>query len=226
MAAPELRLRINRQIRSAQVRVIGHDGASLGVLTLAQALQAADAAGLDLVEVAPNSQPPVCKVVDYGKYKYEEARKAKEAKKNQHATVWKEIRLEPAIAEHDLTTKINAARRFIDEGDRLRVTVRFRGRQMAHTDIGRSLLATVAKRLEDIASVTQHPLMEGRNMSMALAPGKAKIVRPATPAAPSAQAAANGAPMPSDTAPASVSSPVAPTPVSTPNLSPGVSPNA
>lgn len=159
---------INEQIRDREVRLIGEDGEQLGILPAKDALKLAQEANLDLVKIAPTAKPPVCKIVDYGKYRYELARKEKEAKKKQKVTDVKEIRLSPNIDENDLTTKANQARKFITKGDKVKVALRFRGREMAHMSTGKEILDSFYKILEDIAIVEKAAKMEGRSMIMFL----------------------------------------------------------
>jgi len=165
-------LLINEQIRDKEVRVIGEDGAQLGIMSAQEAQKLADEAGVDLVKIAPTAQPPVCRIVDYGKFKYEQTRKEKEAKKKQHVTEIKEIRLSPNIDTNDLNTKINAARKFLTKGDRVKVTLRFRGREMAHMAASKHILDDFAESLSDCATVDKAPKAEGRSMSMFLAEKK------------------------------------------------------
>lgn len=161
-------LMINEQIRDKEVRVVGEDGAALGVMSTREAMSMAEEAGLDLVKIAPTAKPPVCKIVDYGKYKYELARKEKEAKKKQKVIEIKEIRLSPNIDTNDLNTKIGAARKFLSKGDRVKVTLRFRGREMAHMHKSKYILDDFAKELLDIAVVEKAAKVEGRSMTMFL----------------------------------------------------------
>lgn len=135
-----------------------------------QALAAAEERGLDLVEVAPNARPPVCRIMDYGKYKYEEARKARQARKKQHQVTVKEVKFRPGIEAHDFEFKVRHARRFLEEGDKVKATMMFRGRQMAHPELGREVLDRVAQAVDDVGKVESEPTMEGRNMTMILAP--------------------------------------------------------
>lgn len=160
---------INEQIRDKEIRVIGADGEQLGIMTPRDAMKLAEEAGIDLVKIAPTAKPPVCKLVDYGKYRYELARKDKEAKKKQHTVEVKEVRLSPNIDTNDLNTKSAAARKFITKGDRVKVTLRFRGREMAHVSNSRHILDDFAQALTDIAVVEKTPKMEGRSMTMFLA---------------------------------------------------------
>jgi len=168
--ATEKKVRVNRQIRISPVRVIGADGVQLGIMSVDEALAVAESQGLDLVEVAPNARPPVVRIMDYGKYKYEQARKAREARKKQHQIQIKEVKFRPGIDEHDFEFKIRHARRFLEEGNKVKATMMFRGRQVAHPEIGRDVLVRVAKALEDVGRVESEPLLEGRNMTMILAP--------------------------------------------------------
>ena len=159
---------INEQIRDREIRLIGEEGEQLGVMSSKDAMKLAKEANLDLVKIAPTAKPPVCKIIDYGKYKYELARKDKEAKKKQKTTEVKEIRLSPNIDENDLTTKANQARKFISKGDKVKVALRFRGREMAHMGRSKQILDTFFERLEDIAVVEKPAKLEGRSMIMYL----------------------------------------------------------
>ena len=159
---------INEQIRDKEVRLIGEDGEQLGIVSSRDALKMAEEAGLDLVKIAPTAEPPVCKIVDYGKYKYEQVRKEKEAKKKQKVIDIKEIRLSPNIDTNDLNTKIGAARKFLTKGDRVKITLRFRGREMAHMNNSKHILDDIAQSLSDIAVVEKAPKVEGRSMTMFL----------------------------------------------------------
>ena len=173
------------------MRLIGADGAQLGVVPTPRALSLAVSEGYDLVEIAPNAVPPVCKILDFGKYRYEEQQKQKDAKKKQRAVTWKEIRMAPKIDDHDIETKTKAAARFLDEGDKLKVTVRFRGREMAHPDRGRTLLLAVGEKLKDHGVIERMPLLEGRQMIMVMNPIRRDAASPPKPAA----APATGAPL-------------------------------
>lgn len=166
-------LLINEEIRAREVRVIDVNGEQLGILSIRDALRAAGERNLDLVCVAPTAKPPVCRIMDYGKYKFEQAKREKEARKNQKVINIKEIRLSPTIEEHDFQTKLKAAQRFLADGDKVKVAVRFRGRQITHTDIGQQVLLQMAEALKDQASVEREPKVEGRNMIMILAPKQA-----------------------------------------------------
>jgi len=160
---------INEQIRDKEVRLIGENGEQLGIVPTKEALRMADEAELDLVKIAPKAEPPVCKIIDYGKYKYEQVRKEKEAKKKQKTVELKEIRMSPNIDTNDLNTKINSAKKFLAKGDRVKVTLRFRGREMAHMQQSKYILEDFAKAVEDIAVIEKAPKVEGRNMSLVLA---------------------------------------------------------
>ena len=159
---------INEQIRDREVRLIGEEGEQLGVMSSREAQKLADEAGLDLVKIAPTAKPPVCKIVDYGKYRYEQARKEKEARKKQKTIEIKEIRLSPNIDTNDLNTKINAAKKFLTKGDKVKVTLRFRGREMTHINYSKQILDSFFEKVEDIAVVDKPPKMEGRSMVMFL----------------------------------------------------------
>ena len=159
---------INGQIRDREVRVIGTDGEQLGVMSARDAQKLADEAELDLIKIAPKAKPPVCKIMDYGKFRYEQQKREKEAKKKQHVVETKEIRLSPNVEMNDLKTKANNARKFITKGDNVKVTLRFRGREMAHISSSAHVLDDFAKMLEDIAQVSKAAKLEGRNMTMFL----------------------------------------------------------
>jgi translation initiation factor IF-3 len=166
--------------------LIDEDGTRVGVVPLRDALVLAEERGLDLVEVAPNAVPPVCRVLDYGKYRYEQTKKEREARKHQKQAELKEVRLKPKTDDHDLEIKAKQARKFLLAGDKVKFTVRFRGREMAHPDIGREMLEQIAEQLRDVATIEQRPLMEGRALSLMLAPGakikaQAQAQRPASP---------------------------------------------
>ena len=159
---------INEQIRDREIRLIGEDGEQLGIMSAREAMKIAQEAELDLVKIAPAAKPPVCKIIDYGKYKYEQARKEKEAKKKQKTVEVKEVRLSPNIDTNDLNTKINNAKKFISKGNKVKVTLRFRGREMAHVQQSKHILDDFAALLEDVAVVEKPAKMEGRSMSMVL----------------------------------------------------------
>ncbi|MCI8957036.1 MAG: translation initiation factor IF-3 [Eubacterium sp.] len=159
---------INGQIRDKEVRLIGTNGEQLGVMSARDAQKLADEAELDLIKIAPKAQPPVCKIMDYGKFRYEQQKREKEAKKKQHVVETKEIRLSPNVELNDLKTKANNARKFITKGDKVKVTLRFRGREMAHIGSSAHVLDDFAEMLEDIAQVSKAAKLEGRNMTMFL----------------------------------------------------------
>src|SRR5881398_592150 len=187
-------------IRVPTVRLIGANGEALGVVPTARALAKAQEEGYDLVEIAPTSQPPVCRILDFGKYRYELQQKTKDAKKKQRAVTWKEIRVSPKINEHDIDTKIRSAAKFLDEGDKLKVTVRFRGRELAHPDRGRVLLIAIGDKLKEHGVIERAPLLEGRQMHMVMNPVRrdaitgAPAATPPTPTPP--PLAASAAPRP------------------------------
>ena len=160
---------INEQIRDREVRLIGPDGEQIGVVSSREAQKIADEAGLDLVKIAPNAKPPVCKVIDYGKYRYDLARKEKDAKKKQKTVELKEIRLSPNIDTNDLNTKMNAAKKFLAKGNKVKITLRFRGPEMAHMNSSKHILDDLAEQLSDIAVVEKAPKIEGRSIGMVLA---------------------------------------------------------
>jgi translation initiation factor IF-3 len=152
------------------VRLVGADGEMIGVVTAREAMLAADEAGLDLVEISPNADPPVCKLLDFGKFKYEQQKKKNEARKKQKVIEVKEIKLRPNIDDHDYDVKMRSATNFLDEGDKVKVTMRFRGREMMHQDLGMNVLMRVKDQLDPLAKVEQSPQLEGRQMTMVLAP--------------------------------------------------------
>jgi translation initiation factor IF-3 len=172
MAAPPTRdgPRVNEDIRIPQVRLIDQDGEMQGVLTVREAMQRAFAAGLDLVEISPNADPPVCKILDFGKFKYEQQKKRNEAKKKQKVIEIKEIKVRPNIDENDYQVKMRAMNSFIEEGDKVKVTLRFRGREMAHQDIGVRVLERIRSEMDTTSKVEQMPRMENRQMVMVLSP--------------------------------------------------------
>ena len=167
---------INEEILDKEVRLIGDQGEQLGIMSAEEALRIAEEKELDLVKIAPGSNPPVCKIMDYGKYRFEQTKKEKEAKKNQRIVEVKEIRMSPGIDTNDFNTKLKNALKFLADGDRVKVSVRFRGREMAHTEIGATLLKDFAEKCAEIANLDKAPKLEGRNMSMFLSP------KPVTPA--------------------------------------------
>jgi translation initiation factor IF-3 len=162
--------RINDQITVKEVRLVDEEGEMKGVVSIQAALDMSDEAGLDLVELSPNAEPPVCKIMDYGKYKYEQQKKANEARKKQKTVDVKEVKIRPGIEKHDYEVKMRNARRFLEGGDKVKVTMRFRGREMAHQNIGFDLLKQMQEELEEISSIELSPKMEGRVIIMVLAP--------------------------------------------------------
>ncbi|MFO7264523.1 MAG: translation initiation factor IF-3 [Bacillota bacterium] len=163
-------LLINENIRAREVRLIDTNGEQLGIVPLKEALRIAEEKNLDLVNVAPHAKPPVCRIMDYGKYRYEQSKREKEARKNQKIITVKEIRLSPTIEEHDLQTKLKSIVKFLQQGDKVKVSVRFRGRQITHTEIGKRVLERIIADVGDLAVVEKKPNMEGRNMMTILAP--------------------------------------------------------
>jgi translation initiation factor IF-3 len=168
---------MNDQIRAEKIRVVDADGEMRGVMTVREGIALAEEAGLDLVEVSPNADPPVCKVLDYGKYKYEQQKKAAEARKKQKIVELKEIKIRPNIEKHDYEVKLRNARRFFEDGDKVKFTMRFKGREMAYQKIGFDLLARVQAELVDIAKVDMAPKFEGRQVIMILSPVAAAAVK-------------------------------------------------
>jgi len=166
----ERRVRVNEQIRISPIRLIGEGGGQIGIISLDEGRARAAAAGLDLVEVAPESRPPVVRMMDYGKYKYKAARAAREARRKHHTTQIKEVKFRPGIEDHDYDFKLRHARRFLEEGNKVKLTMMFRGRQIAHPELGRQVLLRVTGDLADCGKVEQYPNFEGRQMSMALSP--------------------------------------------------------
>ena len=161
-------LMINEQIRDREIRLIGEDGEQLGIMSARDAMKLAREANLDLVKIAPTAKPPVCKIIDYGKYRYEQARREKEARKKQKTIEGKEIRLSPNIDTNDLNTKVNQARKFVSGGNKVKVAVRFRGRELAHTAVGKTILEDFAQKLSDIAVIDKPAKLEGKSMVMFL----------------------------------------------------------
>ncbi|MDY0040920.1 MAG: translation initiation factor IF-3 [Desulforhabdus sp.] len=166
----EKQVNVNENIRAQEVRVIGQDGTQLGILPLKKALDLAAEEELDLVEVAPGANPPVCKIMDYGKFKYQQSKRVQEAKKKQTVIQVKEVKVRPKTDEHDLQVKIRHIRRFLGQKDKAKVTIVFRGREIAYTDQGMKILERIEEDLKEEAVIEQHPKMEGRNMVMILAP--------------------------------------------------------
>ena len=165
-------LRINEQIRIREVRVSDGDGVQLGIMSTQEALQRARDAGLDLVEIVPHAKPPVCKIVDYGKYRFQMEKKLRDTKKNQKQQLLKEVKMFPKIAVHDLEVKAKAARGFLEDGDKVKITIKFKGRELAHTEIGYDVMQDIVSRIgtEELYTIEKKATMEGRNMSMTLAP--------------------------------------------------------
>lgn len=161
---------INEEIKGKEVRLIDADGSQLGIVDVPTAQKKADEAGLDLVMISPNAQPPVCKIMDYGKHKFEQGKREKEAKKNQKVVNIKEVRLSPSIDTHDFNTKVNQTIKFLKSGDKVKITVRFRGREVNHSQIGADLLEKFAEAILEVANVEKKPKLEGRNMTMVVAP--------------------------------------------------------
>jgi translation initiation factor IF-3 len=185
--------RINERIRVPKVRLIGADGEQLGIVDTAEALKRAQEADLDLVEVAPNSKPPVTRLLDYSKYRYEQEQKQKAARKHQQQVNVREIKLRPKIADHDYETKKGHVERFLRHQDKVKITIMFRGREQAHPERGRALLQRLYEDLDGLAVIEQQPLQEGRNMSMMLAPGKEAVAEKAEPPADAAEPPADRA---------------------------------
>jgi len=165
---------INEDIKDPEVRLIDEDGTQLGIMSSEEAMQIAIEKEVDLVKIAPTSKPPVCKVMDYGKYRYEQAKREKEVRRHQHVVEIKEIRMSPSIGINDFNVKLRNGLKFLKEGDRLKVTVRFRGREMAHTDIGERLLVKFSEECAEFGNVDKNPKLEGRHMSMFLTPKQTK----------------------------------------------------
>ncbi|NTU77845.1 MAG: translation initiation factor IF-3 [Chloroflexales bacterium] len=194
------RFRINNRIRAREVRLIDENGTQVGIIGVREAVAMAEERGFDLVEVAPNAVPPVCRLLDYGKFRYEQSQKEREARKNQKQAELKQIRLMPKTADHDISVKANQAKRFILAGDKVKFNVRFRGREMAHPDIGRKMLEEIAEQLREISIVEQKPLMEGRVLSLLLAP-TAKVLKAAQQAQKAKAAQVKTQPMSDSSAP-------------------------
>lgn len=167
--------RINHEIRVSRVRVISNEGEALGILPIGEALSRADAAGFDLVEISPNAEPPVCKIMDYGKFKYEKSKKLKEAKKKQHVMHLKEIKLHPKTDGHDFTFKMEHARNFLLKGDRVKITIVFRGREITHIEFGSRMMEKAMNMIIDLSTMEMNPKMEGRNLISIFVPDKLKV---------------------------------------------------
>lgn len=186
--------RINDRIRTREVRLIDENGGQLGIVPTYQALNLARERGLDLVEVAPTAVPPVCRILDYGKFKYEQSKKERESRKNQKNVLLREIRMKPNIDEHDIDFKTRTVEKLLKEGDKVKVSITFRGRTITHPQIGRNVLERIYERVKDISQIEKPASMEGRNMTMILAPGAAKPAREARPPAARPEPAAPAAP--------------------------------
>ena len=165
---------LNEDNRDSEIRLIGSTGEQLGIMSAAQAQRIADEQGLDLVKISPQATPPVCKLMDYGKFRFEQGKREKEAKKNQHVVEIKEIRMSPGIDVGDFNTKLKNAQKFLADGNRVKVSVRFRGREMAHTDIGKDLLVRFTEQCAEVATLDKEPKLEGRSMSIFLSPKTGK----------------------------------------------------
>ena len=174
MAISSVMHELNEEISDKEIRLIGSDGEQLGIMAPADALKIADEQGLDLVKISPQAQPPVCKLMNYGKFRFEQGKREKEARKNQHVVEIKEIRMSPSIDIGDFNTKLKNAQKFIADGNRVKVSVRFRGREMAHTDLGKALLDRFAEQCAEVATLDKAAKLEGRNMSMFLSPKASK----------------------------------------------------
>lgn len=172
--AKQQEARVNERIRVPQVRVIGDDGSQVGILPTREALVMAQSKGLDLVEVSPTSRPPVCRIMDYGKFKYEQNRRARKAKKNQHQMQLKEVKMRPKIDDHDYNFKLQHAREFLEERDKVKFTITFRGREVAHQDLGYKIINQIIVDLQDVALVETPPRSEGRTLTMTVSPKAAK----------------------------------------------------
>ncbi len=170
----KLEHQLNEEIRDKEVRLIGADNAQLGIMSAAQANQLAEEQGMDLVKISPNATPPVCKIMDYSKFCFDQKKREKEAKKNQRVVEVKEIRMSPSIDTNDLNTKVKSAQKFLADGNRVKVSVRFRGREMAHTNLGEKLLLDFAEACAETAAMEKNPKLEGRFMAMFLAPKNSK----------------------------------------------------
>ena len=197
-------LRVNERIRVAQVRVIGDDGAQLGVMAPGDALRLARERGFDLVEVAPQTAPPVCRIMDFNKFRYAEQRREREAKKQHHVAKLKEVKFKPRIEEHDYQVKLAMLKRFLLRGDQAKVTMVYRGREMAHTELGRRILDRLAKDLAAISKVERNPMLDGRFMTMVFGPDRDKIRRMERQAARQQQAAAGAGSQPTGSPAAAV----------------------
>jgi translation initiation factor IF-3 len=214
--------RTNRRIKAREVRVVGPEGDQLGVLPIEQALARAQELGMDLVEVSPMAKPPVCKIMDYGKFKYLEKKKQNEAKKKQVVVQLKEVKLRPRTEEHDYTTKLKKVREFLGEANKARITVTFRGRELSHRELGQKVLQKVIEDLRDVAIIEAAPRMEGRQLFMILAPNPRMLQasRDRAKAQQAAAAASGGAPATAGATPQAAAPAPAPTPTPTPTPAP------
>src|SRR5437868_3247472 len=199
-AAAQDSYRVNNRIRVPEVRVIGDDGGQLGIMQTYEALKVAEEKGLDLVEVSPKAMPPVCRIMDYGKFKYEQSKSQAKAKKHQSTVILKEVKFRPKTDDHDFDFKVRHIRRFLSEGNKAKLVIVFRGREIVHPETGQAMLKQVFEACQDIAGIEQSPMMEGRRMLMVLAPRGGVISRPAGPAAPAGSAPAAAAAATSATA--------------------------
>jgi translation initiation factor IF-3 len=170
----EKEIQVNHEIKAREVRVIDPNGQQLGIMSLKEALRHAQEAQLDLVKIVPDAKPPVCKIMDYGKFKYEQSKREKEARKNQRIINIKEIRMNPNIEEHDFQVRVKNAQRFLKDGDKVKVTIKFRGREITHTKLGEEVLKKMADSVQEIGFIEKQPLIEGRNMIMVLSPKQNK----------------------------------------------------
>jgi translation initiation factor IF-3 len=170
----EKEIQVNNEIKAREVRVIDPNGQQLGIMSLKEALRHAQEAQLDLVKIVPDAKPPVCKIMDYGKFKYEQSKREKEARKNQRIINIKEIRMNPNIEEHDFQVRVKNALRFLKDGDKVKVTIKFRGREITHTKLGEEVLKKMADSVQEIGFIEKHPIIEGRNMVMVLSPKQNK----------------------------------------------------
>ena len=188
-------LMINEEIRDKEVRLIGQDGAQLGIMPTRRAMELAEEAQLDLVKIVPNAQPPVCKLIDYDKHRFEQAKRERELRKNQKIVSLKEVQLSATIEENDVQTKAKSAIRFLEEGDKVKVSIRFRGRQISHSEIGMKVMADFIERTKDYCTVERRPLLDGRHMILILAPKaeKESFAERSAKARANAQQAANAA---------------------------------
>lgn len=163
-------MKINEEIRAKEIRLLGVENEQLGIISLRDALRMSQEQNLDLVEIAPTAKPPVCRIMDYGKYKYEQAKRDKEVRKKQKVIIVKEVKLRPGIEDHDFSVKLKNAQRFLEDGDKVKVTIMFRGRELSHAELGRQVLVKLAKECSSLANIEREPKLEGKNMIMILTP--------------------------------------------------------